>query len=103
MWYALVEQDQTTRIRDFARTNDLDMVVIERARGLRETMKLARYFAYFQGAEVKSDAVLSGEYGNGNVPEDAIANYALRISGKLLVIDAYDKEKRREIQVPELE
>lgn len=49
--------------------------------------------------EFKGSAILCGEYGDGNSPETAIADYVQRIRGKVLVIDSMGKD-RREFVVP---
>ena len=45
--------------------------------------------------------MLTSVFGDGNTVQEAIANYAKEISGKLIVIDAYSRA-RREIKVPTL-
>ena len=59
-----------------------------------------RWTARFEHAEVKEGAGLTSEYGNATSPEGAIADYARRISGKLLVFNAFNKADRREISAP---
>lgn len=85
-------------IQAFADKHDLVMEVYERGKGTSSNM---RYWANFKGAEVKDGPILSGATGNGPTPEAAIADYAIKISGELLVIDAY-RPTRREISVPRL-
>ncbi len=60
-----------------------------------------RYFAFFRGCEVKSDAILSTKFGNGSTPNKAVRAYAENISGKLLVFNAMSPN-RREIVAPAL-
>jgi hypothetical protein len=61
----------------------------------------AKYFASFERTEIKNDCVLIGAYGNGATENEAIANYAKRISFCRIVVNAF-KRNRREIQVPRL-
>lgn len=74
------------------------MEVHERDHGIGDPM---RYYAKFSSSETKNGVVLAGVFGNGPTVDDAIEDYAMAISGKLLVIDAM-KPTRREIQVPRL-
>jgi hypothetical protein len=60
-----------------------------------------RWTARFEHAEVQKSVFLSSEFGNGDSPEAALADYARRIAGKLLVFDAFNKDDRREISVPQ--
>lgn len=82
-------------INEFANMHKLDMHVHE-----RDDPSLPRYSAKFN-AEVSDGRMLIGEYGNGSIPDEAIADYAKRISGKTLVYGAYTLW-RREIKVPTL-
>jgi hypothetical protein len=81
-------------LEEFADQHGLIMEVHE-----RKYADLPQFYARFKNAEIKEDALLRGAFGDGSTPEAAIKNYAVEISGKLLVIDAYGKE-RREIRVP---
>lgn len=86
-------------IENFAVTHDLTMQVHERSRNSGPN----KFYAYFESAETKDGCILCGDFGNGHDEQEAIQNYAKEISGKLLVIDAYSEERRREIRVPILE
>jgi hypothetical protein len=46
--------------------------------------------------------VIRGEYGVGSTPAEALADYARLISGKRLVVSAWDKANRKEYDVPNL-
>ena len=46
--------------------------------------------------------VIRGEYGVGSTPAEALADYARLISGKRLVVHAWDKANRKEYDVPNL-
>lgn len=48
---------------------------------------------------IKEGCMLRGAYGEGDTPEKAIADYADKIAGELLVQDAY-RDTRREIRCP---
>lgn len=60
-----------------------------------------RWTACIERAEVKDGNFLTGMYGDGKTPYNAIENYIANIKGKTIVFDAYDKEKRIEYKVPE--
>ena len=89
---------ETMGISEFAETHGLTMVVTERPPHIENVEK---FYANFKNADV---AVAGGRvscFGNGDTPEEAIRNYAARISCKTLVINARkDVEKR--IEVPKL-
>lgn len=57
--------------------------------------------ASFEHCEIGGDGLLRGVYGVGATEDQAFKDYAKKISGKLLVIDAY-KDTRREILAPVL-
>ena len=63
--------------------------------------QVSRYWAKFEGAEVKDGGLLAGVFGNGDTEELAMAAYAKRISEKLLVLNAC-RSDRVEICVPAL-
>ena len=46
------------------------------------------------------EAGLKGVYGEGNTHELALANYVAKIKGKILVVHAVSKDRRREFGVP---
>ena len=61
-----------------------------------------RYIAQFERTEVKqckTDKILNSEYGSAKTPQEAIEDYAKRICGKWLIINAYG-ENRKEFGVP---
>lgn len=92
----------TSTLEEFAERHDLTMVVCER--GIHATSAgTPRYFAYFSHAEVLDKGFLVGVCGGDDDTEQAaISDYARRISEKTLVIDPFDKHKRRELAVPRL-
>jgi hypothetical protein len=59
-----------------------------------------RWLAQIEHADIKEGCILSGSFGTGSNPEQAIDDYVQQIRGKLLVIDA-TSDKRREIRVPD--
>lgn len=62
-----------------------------------------RYTAEFRNVETKDkldDGILSGTYGNGSTPWSAMREYMEKIRGKVLVVDAMGKERRRVYVVP---
>lgn len=82
-------------INKFAEQNGFVMEIVE-----RDNPKLSRFYAHFKNVESKDGCILSGEFGNGDTPEEAIVNYANSISGKLLVLHAGNPKKRKEIYAP---
>ncbi len=83
-------------LEEFADQHGLTMVIRECLPGPDPK----RFYACFKNAEVKNDdSMLGGKSGNGETPEEAMADYGKQISGKLLIIDAGTAE-RREIYVP---
>lgn len=89
------ENRAEVRLQDFADQHGLTMRVTEYASPPREY----RYCARFVGADIGDGGVLIGATGNGHTEDEAIANYAKRISFVLLIIDA-TTSKRREIATP---
>lgn len=83
-------------IEDFADEHDLTMAVTERS-----NLNLPRFYAAFEHTEIVNRSVLIGEYGNGNTEEEAIRDYASKISKKRIAINAY-RDSRRELTVPEV-
>lgn len=79
-------------IAKFADRHKLVMEVNERS-----NPGLAKYYAHFRGVEVKSGSILCGESGDGETPEEAIADYARRISGKVLVRGAFCEDRKEMI------
>lgn len=74
--------------------------------GRRYNNQEARHLVQFEHCETKtssSSGVLEGTYGSGKTWEAAAMDYALRISGKLLVFQAYGDEARQEFQCPQLD
>lgn len=85
---------------EFADKHGLEMQVAERTiDDYIKRHKIARWCAHFKHAEVKGPGILSSVSGNGDTPEQAIADYARQLPGQLLVIDAF-RPTRREIQCP---
>jgi hypothetical protein len=91
-------EPQPVTIQAFADGHGLEMHVHQRA---LVPFPKGTYYANFPDAEIKDGYVLVGEHGNGDTPEEAIADYARKISGKLLVLHA-GADNRSEIQVPTL-
>lgn len=85
----------------FAEVYELTMVIEERVpkdMGVRWTED-SRYYAKFEGCDIKDGDVLCSAFGDGRTPGEAMANYAKEISGVLLVLNAFGPN-RREIQAP---
>ncbi len=58
-----------------------------------------RFSADLERVEVMRDGGLSGVYGNGPTPAAAILDYAKRLQGKRIAVNAYTNQ-RREYSVP---
>lgn len=93
-----IERVPKTTIEEFAEKHGLVMEVTERA---LPNSNDSRYFASFENSDIKEGSMLIGAFGNGATPEEAIANYAKRISLQKLVVDAFG-ENRKEFSVPRL-
>lgn len=85
-------------LEEFAEANGLTMTVNERRLPKDDP---TRYYASFDGIEVKERSVLCSTFGNGKTPEEAIRAYAPEISLKTLVLDAM-KPTRKTIESPRL-
>jgi hypothetical protein len=88
--------DGPDSLQEFADKHGLELVVDERS---MPCSPASRYHASFAGTEIKEGPFLSGAYGDGHTPNEAIQNYAMKLRGKTLVVDAY-KPTRCEIKVP---
>lgn len=88
-------------IAEFAERHGLTMEVHERERDSSMYFTTYPFYAEFKGAEVKEGVCLISAFGDGDNEESAIRDYANEISGKLLVFNAFGKD-RYEIKVPYL-
>ena len=79
----------------FADEHELTIVINERP----SSYKLPRYFAAFEHVEVMERGCLASICGDGDTKVEAIRNYAARLAGERIAVDAYT-DKRREIQCP---
>ena len=84
-------------LEEFAEKEGLTMEVNERS----NAHPIAPFYASFRYVEVQLGCMLKHVTGNGSTPEEAIRDYAKRISQQPLVIDAY-KKSRREINAPRI-
>lgn len=89
---------RTSTLEAFADKHGLTMKVVERPMSVGSA---TRFYAFFQGAEVKDGCMLISVSGNGPTEEAAIADYGPQISERNLIVDAYS-ETRREIRVPRI-
>ena len=85
-------------IERFAVEHGLTMEIHERPRPEGDR---GRFYAHFKFCDVMENGCLVGMYGDGATDEDAIRNYAARISLRRIALNAYTPE-RREIEVPRL-
>ena len=93
----LTQIDQIT-IEDFADKNSLVMEVKERPYPIGNP---ARFYAHFKNAKVQDGCMLITDFGDGKTPDDAIADYASKITLKTLVFNSF-RPNRFELQVPRL-
>jgi hypothetical protein len=54
------------------------------------------------GCETLKNSILTSDYGVGSTPTKSLADYARLISGKRLVVNAWDRANRKEYDVPNL-
>lgn len=88
-------------IEEFAKLHSLEWEI-----GRRTEKSLPKFWANFKHAETKrdeSDRFLGFAFGSGDTVKSAKADYVREIQGKLLVIDAGDRNLRRTIQVKGVE
>jgi hypothetical protein len=84
---------------DFCDRHGIELVVKERA---RDRGKLKRWYASTPpglSLETQNGGILTGTYGDGDTPEEAVDDFARNIRGKRLVKNAY-KDDRREFCAP---
>jgi hypothetical protein len=88
----------------FADAYGFDMEVHERP--MESAGSDSRFYAQFKDVWVKDRSCIVGAYGNGTTVEQAIRNYATRISNTVLVLRHNDGRNRDggnyEIQAPRL-
>lgn len=89
--------DVPADLAGFADYHGLEMVV--RERDAEFAGGNWRFYAHFKDAEVMERGCLCGEFGNGATPDLAMRDYAIRIAGKRIAIDAR-RACRRNIDVP---
>lgn len=97
----VMHEKERCSLEAFADKHGLTMEIHERTpmdMGSRWTPN-CRYYASFEDCEVKDGSVLCGAFGDGATPDEAMAEYAARISGQRLVFNAMSRE-RREITAP---
>lgn len=61
-------------IEEFADTHNLTMQIKER--GKDRMRDVSKFYARFKNAEISEGSMLIGAHGNGETPEEAIADYA---------------------------
>lgn len=99
MKYTFETEAPMCSLEDFAAKHGLEMVVFERPLDVAEDLTLKRYYARFRNVDIKRGCMVGGGGGNGNTPEQAIADYAQMIRGCRLVYDAFGNN-RREFTAP---
>jgi hypothetical protein len=84
-------------VEEYADALNLELMII------RHANQFNRYVARFHNTETKENfqsCILSSTHGNGSSADGAVRDYAEKIRGKVLVVDASDKLNRREYAVP---
>lgn len=92
MSVTIIRCNKLLSLTAFADLHGLNMTIRERDTADPEAAN--RFFASFDNTETKGGFFLKGSYGNGATPEDAMEDYAKEINGKMLVVDAYAKNRR---------
>jgi hypothetical protein len=88
-----VNKAKTVRIDEFAKRHGFHITINERTR-VQAEFAGTRFYAHFDGVEEKDDCILRSASGQGNTPQEALDKYCRMIEGKLLVKDAYGKERQ---------
>jgi len=84
-------------IQDFAYQDGLVIKVIER---VSSHWPYCRWFARFDGFELKEGSCLVSTFGNGSTVDEAIANYCSLISEKHGVVNAYLGSRKEIYRIP---
>lgn len=84
-------------ITEYADALNLELAV---RRYPNRTPRWTASFAYAETKDSKADATLTGLYGSGRTPTEAIRDYADQLQGKVLIVRAGHPDERREYQVP---
>jgi hypothetical protein len=94
-----LKQLERLTIEDFADKHNLTMVVVER----QATKGLMPFYAEFEGSEViehHGAKFIGSLFGDGWNPDEAIKDYAKKLSNKVLVFNSFSKTDRKEIECP---
>lgn len=88
-------EEESMNIEEFADVIGADLII------RRYANQDNRYMAEFEHCETteKDSPVLAGEYGNGKTAHMAVLDYVQKIKGKILVFNAYSKD-RKEFNAP---
>lgn len=87
----------TMEFADFADRHGLELVVRERS-----DPGSYRWYASFKNVEIKEGVLLVSAFGDGESIGAAVGQYARKISGQTIVVNAMHTDRRREIRVPRL-
>lgn len=85
---------------DWLDEHGFEIVVKERSNDLVKDMKLLRYYASIEGIEIMGDGTLTSIHGNGDTPEIAVEDLALRLNGERIACHAWSDD-RQEYDVPD--
>lgn len=86
-------------LAEFADLHGLEMEIHEREPEFINP-HCPRFYAHFRSTDVKKEGLLWSEFGNGNSQQSAMKDYARRIEGCKLIVNADDENHRREIRAP---
>jgi hypothetical protein len=86
-------------LRRFAELHNLSLYVNERD---IEAPRQYHFYAYFKNVSFKDGDMMRAPFGEGATEDDAVADYAALLSGKILIEDSQrlGRETRRIIQAP---
>lgn len=90
-------------IQEFAQVVDVGITILFRSPTLRSQENVGNdaWYAKLDHCMVDEGDVLSGAFGNGSTPDEALSDYCRRISGKRVVFDSMGRG--RKYDVPQLD
>ncbi len=95
--------EEAMRLEELAELLERHIIVKRVLQSMKVVDKAKPWHCCIDKAETKDSkeaAGISSSFGVGATPDEAIIDYVHRLRGKILVLDFFDKEKRREFSVP---
>ena len=92
---------RTVEILDYSKELGSDLLAVERQINSSTPAGVDRFYVYFDDGEVMENGMLLSDHGNGNTINEALKDYANRISGKRLAFYA-TTQNRIEVVMPKL-